>query len=328
MPNSPPTASVTPVRIALKLESTNTRVANEAMTRLDAAPCDTSSARMIQISRHNALKSSSMPTEMKNRPSRMSRNGRMTLSTWWLYSVSASIIPARNAPSAIDSPARCEAQADDSATSSTASVNSSRRRLLAMTYSSGRSSQRPAASTTSTAAVPAPTSFSAMPNGEGLAARRQRGGQREERHHRDVLEQHDAECEAAVRAVELGALGELLHDEHRGAHGDHTAEHDALRPLEPEQTGDERHHGRGAEHLHGPQPEHLAPQRHHARPGEFEAQREQQEDHAELGQQVRRVGFGEHADGVRAQDEADRDVAQDGRQPEAARQRHDEYRRG
>ncbi len=46
-----------------------------------------------------------MPTEMKNRPSRMSRNGRMTLSTWWLYSVSASIIPARKAPSATEKPA-------------------------------------------------------------------------------------------------------------------------------------------------------------------------------------------------------------------------------
>ena len=40
----------------------------------------------------------------------MSRNGRMTLSTWWLYSVSASIMPARKAPSAIDRPAICEAQ--------------------------------------------------------------------------------------------------------------------------------------------------------------------------------------------------------------------------
>ena len=57
----------------------------------------------------------------------------MTLSTWWLYSVSASIMPARNAPSAIDRPASCEAQAEASATSSTASVNSSRSRLLAMT---------------------------------------------------------------------------------------------------------------------------------------------------------------------------------------------------
>ena len=38
-------------------------------------------------------RSSSMPTEMKNRPSRMSRNGRMTASIWCRYSVSASIMP-------------------------------------------------------------------------------------------------------------------------------------------------------------------------------------------------------------------------------------------
>ncbi len=132
MPNSPPTASVTPVRTALKLESTNRRVANEAITAL-MSTIEISNARITQISRHRAPKSSSMPTEMKNRPSRMSRNGRMTLSTWWLYSVSASIMPARNAPSAIDRPAICEAQADASATSSTASVNSSRSRLLAIT---------------------------------------------------------------------------------------------------------------------------------------------------------------------------------------------------
>ena len=44
----------------------------------------------------------------------------------------ASIIPARNAPSAIDRPAMFEAHADASATSSTASVNISRSRLLAI----------------------------------------------------------------------------------------------------------------------------------------------------------------------------------------------------
>ena len=149
MPNSPPTASVTPVRSDLKVESTNRRVAQVATNALTQTIAS-SSASTSQNSRHNASKSSSMPTEMKNRPSRMSRNGRMTLSTWWLYSVSASIMPARKAPSAMEKPATCEAQAAASATSSTASVNSSRTWQLAMTYSSGRSSQRPAASTSST----------------------------------------------------------------------------------------------------------------------------------------------------------------------------------
>ena len=37
---------------------------------------------------------------------------------------------------------------------------------------------------------------------------------------------------------------------------------------------------------------------------------------------------GNSAEGVRPQRQADGDVAQDGRQPEAPRQRHDENRRG
>jgi hypothetical protein len=80
--------------------------------------------------------------------------------------------------------------------------------------------------------------------------------------------------------------------------------------------------------MHCAQPEHFAAQRHHARPGEFEAEREQQEHHAELGQQVRRVGFGENAEGVRAERETHGDVAQYRRQTEAPRQRHHEDRRG
>ena len=225
-------------------------------------------------------------------------------------------------------PRHCEAQAEASATSSTASVNNSRSRLLAMTYSSGRSSQRPAASTTRTAAVPAPTSLSASPRLKVSAARRQRRGEREERHHGDVLEQHHAEGEPPVSAIELGAFGEPLHDEHRGAHGHHATEHDALRPVDSEQAGDQRHHGGRAEHLQRPQAEHLAAQRHHARPGEFQAQGEQQEDHAQLGQQMRGVGLGECAHGMRAQDQPDGDVAEDGRQSHATRERHDENRRG
>ena len=46
-----------------------------------------------------------MPTVMKNSPSRMSRNGLITASNWWRYSVSASITPARKPPVAIDTPA-------------------------------------------------------------------------------------------------------------------------------------------------------------------------------------------------------------------------------
>ena len=46
-----------------------------------------------------------MPTVMKKRPSRTSWNGRMSVSTWCLNSVSAISMPATKAPSASDRPA-------------------------------------------------------------------------------------------------------------------------------------------------------------------------------------------------------------------------------
>ncbi len=62
---------------------------------------------------------------MKNRPSRMSWNGRMSDSTWCLYSVSEMSIPATKAPSASDRPASSVSQASPSVTSSRFRTNSS-----------------------------------------------------------------------------------------------------------------------------------------------------------------------------------------------------------
>jgi hypothetical protein len=68
----------------------------------------TSSARKTITSRRAAIRrqSSIAPTVMKNRPSSTSRNGLMSSSTWKRYSVSEISMPARNAPSTIDRPAR------------------------------------------------------------------------------------------------------------------------------------------------------------------------------------------------------------------------------
>ncbi len=62
---------------------------------------------------------------MKNRPSRTSWNGRMSVSTWCLYSVSEISMPAMKAPSARLRPARSVSQASASVTSSRLSTNSS-----------------------------------------------------------------------------------------------------------------------------------------------------------------------------------------------------------
>ena len=81
----------------------------------------------------------------------------MTDSIWCRYSVSDSIIPARKAPVAIDTPAACDTHAAPSATINTASVNSSRNRLCAISYNNGRNKNRPAKTTAATASAPTPT---------------------------------------------------------------------------------------------------------------------------------------------------------------------------
>ena len=69
--------------------------------------------------------SSIMPMVMKNSPSKTSWKGRMSNSTWCLYSVSEINMPAMNAPSAKLNPANSVIQAKPSVTSSRFSTNSS-----------------------------------------------------------------------------------------------------------------------------------------------------------------------------------------------------------
>ena len=130
IPNSPPMDMTIPVRSALKREVVKGRVTRAAMVALRITSVSSMSTAMASsLARPSRCTSSSMPTEMKNSPSSRSRNGRITASIWCRYSVSASIMPDRNAPRANDRPATCDTHAEASTTSSTASVNSSRRRL-------------------------------------------------------------------------------------------------------------------------------------------------------------------------------------------------------
>ena len=156
MPNSPPTDSTIAVLTALKGGSPHNRPTSVISRNLPTVI----TTRMPRISARSSCRtrrSSIMPTEMKNSPSRMSRNGRMAASTWCRYSVSASITPARNAPVAIETPAAWDTHAEPSTTNNTASVKSSCRRLWAISWKSGRSAKRPASSTNPTAKVPTAT---------------------------------------------------------------------------------------------------------------------------------------------------------------------------
>ncbi len=73
----------------------------------------------------SGCQSSFMPMVMKNSPSSTSWKGRMSVSTWWRYSVSEISMPATKAPSARLSPACSVSQARPSVMSSRFSMNSS-----------------------------------------------------------------------------------------------------------------------------------------------------------------------------------------------------------
>ena len=87
--------------------------------------------------------SSDMPTVMKNSPSSTSWNGRMSVSTWCLYSVSDTSMPAMNAPSARLRPASSVSQARPSVTSSTFRMKSSSLRRRATSVSHQRITRGP-----------------------------------------------------------------------------------------------------------------------------------------------------------------------------------------
>ena len=107
------------------------------------------------------------------------------------------------------------------------------------------------------------------------------------------------------------------------AHGD--ARPPALAVAEP---GGERGRGGGEEQLRGAEAEHQRAHRLEPRQAEFEADREHQEDDAELGQAVHIPVFGENFCAVRSQRDADGEIGQDRRQAQAARDGDRADRRG
>ena len=148
-PNSPACARYSPVRKATPGVAPKMRVKAATSTNLAKTGSVVNSSTRSQWS-STARQSSFMPTVMKNRPSNTSWKGRMSVSTWCLYSVSATSMPATKAPSASDSPACSVSQARPSVTSSRLSMNSSSllRRATRSATSASRACRRPAAAST------------------------------------------------------------------------------------------------------------------------------------------------------------------------------------
>ena len=100
------------------------RVSSTIRPPLPTTTPSVSSSAQGQLSASPAI-FSWVPTVTKNSPSSTSRKGRTSVSIWWRYSVSASITPARKAPSASDRPICWVSQAAASDSSRMVRVNSS-----------------------------------------------------------------------------------------------------------------------------------------------------------------------------------------------------------
>ena len=123
-PNSPACARYRPVRNATPDGVPNSRASSVTRANLTRTGSRDSSSTSNHWS-STGRQSSFMPMVMKNNPSSTSWKGRMSVSTWCLYSVSAINMPATNAPSARDNPACSVNHARPSVTSSRFSTNSS-----------------------------------------------------------------------------------------------------------------------------------------------------------------------------------------------------------
>ncbi len=238
-------------------------------------------------------------------------------------------MPARKAPSASDSPAACVAHAEESTASSTASENSSLERTPAMSTNNGRSNQRPVASTSSSAAAAIAIAAAMCGRRRVRAGCGKRRQQAEKQGEAQVLEQADRHRDPAMRARVLGLLGELSDDDGGRGHRDGAPDHDRGGRRDPEEPRRrERDQRGGHEHLRAPHAEHLAAHGEQARQRKFQAEREHQERHADIGKQARRVVVDDQGERVRAEQHAHREVTQDRRQGELAHAGHDEYRGG
>jgi len=146
----------------------------------------------------------------------------------------------------------------------------------------------------------------------------------EEGERREILEQEHGDGRAAVAAGELELLAELAHDDGGRRHGDGAADHDGRRRREPGGERGPRARRRRQRHLRKRERQHPGPLRQQLGQRELQAHREQQEDHAELGQQPRERGVGQPAERMRPHQQAHEEVAEHGGQAQRAEGREDD----
>ena len=157
--------------------------------------------------------------------------------------------------------------------------------------------------------------------------RRQRRQQDQQRHHGEILEQQHTHDAAAVRRVELELFRQHLAQDRGGRHRDRPSQGDATLGAEtepPRAGGDDQ---QCAQHLRRTEPEHQTPHRQQLGQAELEADREHQEHDPELAEFAGACTVGNPAERIWSDGDADRQIANQRRQPQAPAQRDHHHRR-
>ena len=279
-----------------------------------------SSPAVLRSSPATPETSSSMPTETKNRLARTSRAGIRSAIAWWRNSLPATISPARNAPSASEMPASDSAHVVPKHTRNTVRMNSSR-------------SPRPGHERQQPRDQEAGRHQHAGQDRDGRADREQylargavasgqQGNGQDHRHHAQVLEHQDAHGQAAVRGIQLAARGQRAQDYGRAGNGDHAPQEHRRPRRQPERPGNARRACQRHCDLDAAAQEHRLPEPAQAVDGQLQADAEQQQDDADLRQQLDLMGVVDQAQSGRSGQHAGQDEPGDRRDADAAQQRH------
>ena len=262
-----------------------------------------------------------MPTAMKNRPSKRPRNGAMSAATWCRYSVSATIRPATKAPSAIDRPACWVAKLAPSTSRTAVAVNTSSASIVAMKPSTG--AQQIARSDRHDERDQDRLGQRDQQRARERAGGAERVDQHQQRPDREVLDQQDRDRDSAELGQRPPEVGD--HPQDHGSRGqrERAADHDRGVASEAQALDDERDAGGGDQQLG---------QRERVDPGaeqaqaldlELEAEVEQQEDDAELGERADRLQILDQRQAGRPDHRAADQEAQHRAQPQAHEQRRE-----
>ena len=280
-----------------------------------------------------------MPTETKNSTANASCSGNEFDAALWLRSDSLSTMPAKNAPSANETPnslAAPNAMPTDSAR--TASVNSSRDPVRAACRSSHGMTRGP-----TTSAIDAERDHleqrererhedvlpAARHLGAGVAAERfgERRQQHEHQDHREVLDDQPADGDAAVRRRQRSPRSSSALSSTTVLATDRLSPRISAPPSgQPHSIAIAAPIAVAIDDLANRTGDGDPPHGHEVGEREMQADAEHQQDHADLGELSRHRRIGDEAGRVRAHEDAGQQVADERRKPQLARDESEDER--